>query len=152
MEIGSILGSASRALEAFEKIQQAGEQPASAGSAPIADSSTRELGKLFENLLDAQQNQESGTAANGSAEGAAAGGAAGAGDPAGGQPMSADLPADAPQKDAETAGTVSEPAVSPGELYSMQFHAAMLRFTAESGSQTQRQAAQGLDSLLRSQS
>ncbi|MBO4317761.1 MAG: hypothetical protein J5855_05755, partial [Mailhella sp.] len=41
---------------------------------------------------------------------------------------------------------------SPTELYSLQFQVAMLRFTAESGSQVQRQASEGLNSLLRGQS
>ena len=148
MEIGSILGSASRALEAFEKIQQAGETPASPGSAPIADGSAQELGRLFESLLDAPQEQKGITAADDTA----AGSAASAGDPAGGQPLPPDLPGDALPRDAVAADAVSEAAVSPGELYSMQFHAAMLRFTAESGSQVERQSTQGLDSLLRNQS
>ena len=112
----------------------------------------KEIARQFESLLEGTQEQEGIADAGATAPGATAGNASGTVNPAGGQSLDAGLPGDAQPGRIDAAGAVSEPAISPTDLYSLQFHAAMLRFTAESGSQVQRQASQGLESLLRNQS
>ena len=57
-----------------------------------------------------------------------------------------------PEKESARLPEVDTPLLSPTELYRLQFQVAMLRLQADTGSQVNQKAAQGLDSLLRNQS
>ena len=149
MDIGAIASSSSRLLDALEKsgLSQ-GEGLVSSGPSPVPDNLARQFEKLLEDPATSGQPKaeqslrppaESGTESVQISEHSEihvekAGSSEAIGKAADGSPAGAGwLP-------------------SPTELYSLQFQVAMLRFTAESGSQVQRQASEGLNSLLRGQS
>ncbi len=152
MDIGAVASSSSRLLDALEKsgLSQ-GEGLVSTGPSPVPDKLAREFERLLEDPAPSREAEATGNIRLSEEAGT---GQTGAVQPPEQPGLSADK-----GEDLEPAGNIAGDtrtgegwSLSPAELYSLQFQVAMLRLTAESGSQVQRQASQGLDSLLRSQS
>ena len=142
MDVAAIADASTRLLQAFEKMGSSpGEGLAGNGPSPVP----RELARQFEDLLQEGGGAAPAPSAAGSSRAESVSPDVGAGNDAGAVEKASG--ADAAE------GIPAEPVLlSPTELYSLQFHVAMLRFTAETGSQLQQKTAQGFDSLLRTQS
>ncbi|MBP3730845.1 MAG: hypothetical protein J6I40_05165 [Mailhella sp.] len=136
MDLAAISSAASHLIEAFEKMHApAGEGLVSSGPSPVPD----ELVRNFEQMLSENAGMEPASVqANDAASPVRSGQYAG--DTGYGDAMQINA--------APEAHTL----LQPSELYSLQFHVAMLRFMTDSGSQVQQKTVQGLDSLLRNQS
>ena len=144
MDIGSIASSSSRLLDALERMGLSqGEGLVSSGPSPVPDA----LARKFETLME-QDSSEVGVRT----------------DTPFSQAQNVENPSSVREEDSlrvdagndvpagESAGMPETSLLSPSELYRLQFQVAMLRLQADTGSQVNQKAAQGLDSLLRNQS
>ncbi len=139
------LSSASRLLEALERASVSpGDGMVSSGPSPVPDS----LKAAFERLME-QPGEAS------MADGFRSSGASLLQErsPADSSPSAQAERIDRPSlEDSAVSFKGEAPLLSPSDLYCLQFHVAMLRLQAEAGSQVTQKAAQGMDSLLRTQS
>lgn len=146
MDIGSIASSSSRLLDALERMGLSqGEGLVSSGPSPVP----KELTRLFEGLME--QDQTGLTAQTGETfrQPRADGPSSVAQEDHG---FRAEAPDALQGSEVSSIPEADASLLSPSELYHLQFQVAMLRLQADTGSQVNQKAAQGLDSLLRNQS
>ena len=150
MDVGAV-STSSRLLEALEKLSSSeGAGLVSSGPSPVPP----ELARAFENLMQepGPELQENALKADAPSAGAGRTGEASGIQDAAAEPQ--DMRAEGLERtDAPSPQPAAEaPLMSHTELYRLQFQLAMLKLQSTTGSQVSQKAAQGFDSLLRSQS
>ena len=146
MYIGSVASSSSRLLEALERLGVSqGEGLVSSGPSPVPEG----LARRFEALME---QEPSGVAARADTALPPSGNMEGVSSVRQEDSFRVEAADNLPEKESARLPEVDTPLLSPTELYRLQFQVAMLRLQADTGSQVNQKAAQGLDSLLRNQS
>ncbi len=141
------ISSANRLLEAFERLGATqGEGLVSSGPSPVP----KELARMFEQLMDQQPADMQPSAETLSGRSSAVQSVEDL--PRSDAPKDVSAVENAPDSASSVQMQAETPLMSPSELYRLQFHVAMLRLQADTGSQVSQKATQGMDSLLRNQS
>ncbi len=146
MDIGSVVSSSSRLLEALERLGLSqGEGLVSSGPSPVPEALARKFEALMEQDVSGQglrtdiplpRGQSTENVSSIRQE----------------EDFRVDGAGQTPENRTARLPETETPFPSPSELYRLQFQVAMLRLQADTGSKVNQQAAQGLDSLLRNQS